>query len=218
MMKFWKNSLLKLLIAGAVIPAFTVSGGTVPVQSENGFRQGIFRFSAAPEKLEQLALRIFEARLKKRNVTADKEFEIKVVRNPRCNPEEFRLSGSFNAKNLQLDCGSGAAFMYAAGKLLRTGKYAGGIFTPGSWRGTWKPAKNFRCVYIASHFYNVYEVSPVERMEEYLEDLALQGYNYLKLALGSSAKIAGTPEHAAAIARRPRLFSYAAELGIGPKA
>ena len=49
---------------------------------------------------------------------------IKVVRNPRCNPEEFRLSGSADAKNLQLDCGSGAAFIYAVGKLLRSGRYA----------------------------------------------------------------------------------------------
>ncbi|MBR4940888.1 MAG: hypothetical protein IKZ19_02705, partial [Clostridia bacterium] len=87
-------------------------------------------------------------------------------------------------------------------------------FTPGSWRGSWNPAKSVRCVYIASHFYNVYEVSPVERMEEYLEDLALQGYNYLKLALGSSAKIAGTPEHTAAVIRRNRLFTYASELGM----
>ena len=176
--------------------------------------QGIFQFDFVPGTLEKHALRIFEARLKKRNVSVDPDCVIKVVRNPRCNPEEFRLSGSFNAKNLQLDCGSGAAFMYAAGKLLRTGKYAGGIFTPGSWRGTWKPAKNFRCVYIASHFYNVYEVSPVEMLEEYLEDLALQGYNYLKLALGSSAKISGTPEHTAAVARRKRLFDYASELGM----
>lgn len=184
------------------------------IQKGNIVKQGVFQFDFVPGTLEQHALRIFEARLKKRNVSADPECVIKVVRNPRCKPEEFRLSGSFNSKNLQLDCGSGAAFLYAAGKLLRTGNYSNGVFTPGNWRGNWNPAKSFRCVYIASHFYNVYEVSPIEFMEEYLEDLALLGYNYLKIALGSSAKIAGSPEHTAAVARRKRLITYASELGM----
>ena len=187
---------------------------TIDLKKGNIVKQGIFQFDFAPGSLEKHALRIFEARLKKRNVSVDPDCVIKVVRNPRCKPDEFRLSGSFNAKNLQLDCGSGAAFMYAAGKLLRTGKYADGIFTPGSWRGSWNPAKSFRCVYIASHFYNVYEVSPVEMLEEYLEDLALQGYNYLKIALGSGAKVAGTPGHTAAVIRRKRLMTYASELGM----
>ena len=95
-------------------------------------KQGIFQFETAPDKLEQHALRIFDARLKKRNATAAADHLIKVVRNPRCKPDEFRLSGSFEAKNLQLDCGSSVAFLYAVGKLLRTGKYADGIFTPGN--------------------------------------------------------------------------------------
>ena len=68
-------------------------------------KQGIFQFDFVPGTLEKHALRIFEARLKKRNVTADKDYVIKVVRNSRCKPEEFRISGSFNSKNLQLDCG-----------------------------------------------------------------------------------------------------------------
>ena len=213
--RFFSRSVLFLILsAGSMIPVFAASGSTAAVQAENVFKQGIFRFSAVPEKLEQHALRIFEARLKKRNVTADKEFEIKVVRNPRCQSDEFRISGSDKTKKLQLDCGSSAAFLYAVGKLLRTGNYADGTFTPGTWRGSWNPAKNYRCVYIASHFYNVYEVSPVEFMEEYLEDLALQGYNYLKLASGSAAKNAGTPEFFAAMARRRRLFKYAVELGM----
>ena len=213
--RFFSRSVLFLILsAGSMIPVFAASGSTAAVQAENVFKQGIFRFSAVPEKLEQHALRIFEARLKKRNVTADKEFEIKVVRNPRCQSDEFRISGSDKTKKLQLDCGSSAAFLYAVGKLLRTGNYADGTFAPGTWRGSWNPAKNYRCVYIASHFYNVYEVSPVEFMEEYLEDLALQGYNYLKLASGSAAKNAGTPEFFAAMARRRRLFKYAVELGM----
>ena len=216
------SAITKLLLGIAVMATLPLSTHakasetvkTNTVKKENIMKQGIFQFDFTPGTLEKHALRIFEARLKKRNVTADKDCVIKVVRNSRCKPEEFRISGSFNSKNLQLDCGSGAAFLYAAGKLLRNGKYADGIFTPGNWRGSWNPAKSFRCVYIACHFYNVYEVSSVEFMEEYLEDLALLGYNYLKLGLGSAAKIAGSPEHTAALIRRKRLITYASELGM----
>ncbi|MBE6363004.1 MAG: hypothetical protein E7054_05055 [Lentisphaerae bacterium] len=178
-------------------------------------KHSIFNFQYTPEKMEEHALRIFNVRLQKRQLTADPEVEITVVRNPRCTPEEFRLSGLCNSKKLQLDCGSPAAFLYAVGKLLRTGNYVDSIFTPGNWRGIWKPAKSFRCIYFASHFYNVYEVAPVEEMEEYIEDLALQGYNNFQLTAGSAAKIAGSPETVNDLNRRKRLWKYAMELGMG---
>ena len=177
-------------------------------------KHGIFQFQNEPEALERHALRIFDARLRKRGVAADPECTIRVVRNEQCEAEEFRFSGSFDAKNLQLDCGGPAAFLYAAGKILRTGNCADGVFTPGSWRGVWRPAKSFRCVYFASHFYNVYEVAPVELVEEYLEDLALLGYNYFQLATGSAAKIAGSPETIRDFERRRRLWKYASALGM----
>ena len=94
--------------------------------------QSIFRFDHEPEALELNAVRIFDARLKKRGVAPDPECEIRVVRNEQCEAEEFRFSGSCGSKKLQLDCGSAAAFLYAAGKILRTGNYIDGVFTPGS--------------------------------------------------------------------------------------
>lgn len=177
-------------------------------------KHSIFQFRNAPEKLEEHALRIFEARLQKRGLTPDPECEITVVRNERCMPDEFRFSGSCGAGKLQLDCGGPAAFLYAVGKILRTGKYQDGIFSPGSWRGVWRPEKSFRCVYFASHFYNVYEVGPIEEIEEYIEDLALQGYNNFQLTVGSAAKIAGSPETINDFNRRKRLWKYAIELGM----
>ena len=78
-------------------------------------KHSIFQFRNAPEKLEEHALRIFEARLQKRGLTPDPECEITVVRNERCMPDEFRFSGSCGAGKLQLDCGGPAAFLYAVG-------------------------------------------------------------------------------------------------------
>lgn len=177
-------------------------------------KYGIFNFEHLPEEMELLAVRIFEARLKKRGAEPDPECEIKVVRNKRCSSEEFRLSGLYDSKKLQLDCGSAAAFLYAAGKILRTGNYSGNVFTPGNWRGIWIPAKSFRCVYFASHFYNVYEVAPLEMVLEYLEDLALLGYNFFQLTPGSAAGIAHSPEAEADLVRRKKLWQYASQLGM----
>ena len=173
-----------------------------------------FNFRHTPEKTELHAVRIFEARLKQRGVQPAPGFEITVIRNDACAPEEFRLSGARDSKKLQLDCGSAAAFLYAVGKILRTGNYNGTLFTPGVIRGNWVPEKSFRGIYLASHFYNVYEVAPVEMIEEYLEDLALRGYNVLELSPGSAAKIANSPEAAADLERRKRFWKYASELGM----
>lgn len=177
-------------------------------------KSSIFLFDYTLDTLEKHALRIFEARLKKRNWVCDPECEITVRRNPACTPEEFRLAGSVDAKKLCLDCGGPAGFLYAAGKILRTGKYADGVFTPGNWRGVCRPEKSFRSVYFASHFYNVYEVSPIEEVEEYLEDMALLGFNHFQLTTGSAAKLAGSPETINDLKRRQRLWKYASELGM----
>ena len=176
--------------------------------------KNFFRFSVEPEALELKAMEIFAARLDARQVKVDAEYEIIVRRNERCTEEEFRLSGGADAKTLTLDYGSPAAFLYAAGKLLRSGRYENGIFTPGKWRGMFRPEKAIRCVYFASHFYNVFEVWQIRKMKEYLEDMALLGYNYVTFSKGSAAKIKGSPEDIADQERRHELMKYANSLGM----
>ncbi len=156
--------------------------------------QTMFHFLQQMAPLEEKALAIFDARLRTRQLQADPSVSIHVRHSSFCAPDEFRLSGSRGAKELYLDCGGPAAFLYAVGKILRSGKYKDGIFTPGSWRGCFRPVKPIRCVYLASHFCNVFEMWPVEKMEEYIEDLALLGYNYFVMTPGSRVKIQWTPE------------------------
>lgn len=69
-------------------------------------------------------------------------------------------------------------------------------------------------VYFASHFHNVYEVSPIEEVEEYLEDMALLGFNHFQLTTGTAAKIKGSPETLNDLARRKRLWKFAISLGM----
>lgn len=169
--------------------------------------KNFFKFDTELEPLEARTIEIFANRLADRDVTIAPGYAIKVRRNANCSEEEFRLSGSVNAKTLVLDYRTPKSFLYAAGKLLRDGVYANGTFTPGKWRGIFRPAKSLRCVYLASHFYNVYEVWPVDKMEKHIEDIALLGYNYVTLASGSS----GTQE---SVDRRLHLMKYSNFLGL----
>ena len=169
--------------------------------------KNFFKFETKLEPLEEKTLEIFANRLAVRDVTITPGYAIQVRRNANCSEEEFRLSGSVDAKTLVLDYRTPKSFLYAAGKLLRDGVYANGKFTPGKWRGIFRPVKSLRCVYLAAHFYNVYEVWTVDKMEKHIEDIALLGYNYVTLAGGSS----GTKE---SVARRLHLMKYSNFLGL----
>jgi hypothetical protein len=65
------------------------------------------------------------------------------------------------------------------GKFLRTSRYDKDGFTPGTWRGTSVPTRPVRGIYFATHFHNYYHDAPVDKIERYVEDLALWGLNEL---------------------------------------
>ena len=176
--------------------------------------RAVFKFTGALSALEEKALEIFDARLRHRQLTVDPDVTIRVQRNSVLAGDEFRLAGPEGGKKLELVCGGPAAFLYAVGKILRSGKYENGLFSPGSWSGSFRPAKPIRCVYLASHFCNVFEMWPLEKMEEYIEDMALLGYNYFCLVRGTRAKIAGSSEAVADMNRHLHLYKHANLLGM----
>ena len=69
--------------------------------------------------------------------------------------------------------------LYGVGKFLRGARYTSETFAPGAWRGTSLPEKRVRGIYLATHFHNFYHDAPVEKVERYVEELALWGYNTL---------------------------------------
>ncbi len=78
--------------------------------------------------------------------------------------------------------GSPNGLLYGIGKFLRTSRYDK-TFIPSKWRGTSNPAKPFRGVYLATHFYNYYHIAPLDEIQEYIEDMALWGYNTIGMVL-----------------------------------
>lgn len=74
--------------------------------------------------------------------------------------------------------------LYGVGKFLRTSRYDQGGFTPGTWRGTSVPQKPVRGIYLATHFHNFYHDAPVEKIQRYVEELGLWGYNAVVVCYG----------------------------------
>lgn len=71
--------------------------------------------------------------------------------------------------------------LYGIGKFLRTATFSDGELTPGDWRGVSVPEKPVRGIYFASHFHNFYHDAPVEKIEHYVEEMGLWGYNVISV-------------------------------------
>jgi hypothetical protein len=94
--------------------------------------------------------------------------------------EEFSIS-DLPSGPVQIKGGSSKAILYGVGKMLHTASFDNGTFQVGVWRGKSAPKCSERIIYMASHFHNYYHVAPLEEISDYLEDLALWGYNRLML-------------------------------------
>ena len=100
---------------------------------------------------------------------------------------EFSVEPGFGAEGFRIADGPSGTIrvignderglLYGVGKLLRSSRFDQGGFTPGSWRGQSVPDGQFRAIYLASHFRSFYEAAPAAEAQEYLEDLALWGFN-----------------------------------------
>jgi len=159
------------------------------------------------------AERIFLARIVERDCHLTKGIKITIQLDRQYEAEKYAISGP-QGGDLLLSGGSEAALLYALGKLLRTGNFANGFFTPGTWRGAVTPQKHFRCVYFASHFFNCYHVGPEAMVQHYIEDMALLGYNYISLTVSKHIYPKNDQRLAKEYARYRRLLLFANSLGM----
>nr|MDO8114895.1 hypothetical protein [Candidatus Sigynarchaeota archaeon] len=113
--------------------------------------------------------------------------------------------------------GNFRSIVYGLGKLLRTSTFAPGRFTASSWRGTSVPQNELRAVYFATHFFNFYHAAPVEKIVEYVEDLALWGFNAVVVCYDMH-HLTGidTPEARRFIDRLKAILTAAKETGLRP--
>ena len=72
---------------------------------------------------------------------------------------------------------------FGVGKLLHSAKWAKDSFAPVATDGVVTPACPYRGVYYSKHFYNWYQMAPIEEQERYLADLLLWGHNLIHATL-----------------------------------
>ena len=89
--------------------------------------------------------------------------------------EAFRID--IQAEQISILASDENGILYGFGKLLHTSFLNETGFSPGSWQGLSVPEKSFRNIYFATHFHNFYHEAPVEKVINYIEELAFWGYN-----------------------------------------
>lgn len=97
--------------------------------------------------------------------------------------------------------------LYGAGKFLRDP----------AWRGTSVPAKPIRAIYFATHFHNFYHDAPIEKVNRYIEELALWGCNTLTVWFDMHHYTGlAEPAAQAMIARLRAMLRTAERVGMRP--
>ncbi len=127
-------------------------------------------------------------------------------------PEAYVISGT---ERLSVRGADYFALVCAAGRLLHKASFRNRRFEAGMATGSYAPAKPFRFIYFASHFFNYYHVAPLDELRRYIEDLALWGYNGIALWVDKHHYCGiGDPELQAFLRRIRALFGFAHACGM----
>lgn len=125
-------------------------------------------------------LRIFEREVRKRcdveilsSGKCDLLVELEIDR--KIGKDGYRIEEENNT--IKISGGNEVGVLYGIGKFLRDSYYNNKRFFPSTWRGISIPEKEVRGIYFATHFHNFYHEAPLEKIKEYIEELALWGYN-----------------------------------------
>ena len=130
-------------------------------------------------------------------------------------------NGGFNIRGIDTGAIINASCM--SGKFAGLGQFLRGCvirdsgFIPPAPSGTTVPEKSVRMMYFATHFHNFYHDAPVEKVEKYVYDLAMYGYNAL-MCWFDMHHYSGIDELEAQkmIARLKRIFYIAECCGMAP--
>jgi hypothetical protein len=107
------------------------------------------------------------------------ECEINLGVDPTLPVESFQITG--DPCQIQILGGDRLGLLYGVGKFLRTSRREDGHFIPSEWRGLSQPQKEVRGIYFATHFHNFYQDAPVDKVSQYIQDIALWGFNTLSV-------------------------------------
>ena len=138
--------------------------------------------NASGEIMEN-TLSIFTERIEERSGAriikdGNAELIVELSVTPVIGTEGYEIINDSNG-NIQIRGNDQRGILYGVGKFLHTSSYSKNGFIAGEWRGKSVPKKPIRGIYFAVHMGNFYETAPIEKIERYVEDLALWGINSL---------------------------------------
>ena len=104
---------------------------------------------------------------------------------------------------------------HGIGKFLHTSKWSEDSFEPMPPSGVVSPACSYRCIYFSVHNYNWYYMAPDEELEDYLEYLALWGYNTIHCIIPVMNVVEeGDASFVEGVTKARKLFTLAKNLGM----
>lgn len=182
--------ILLLLLVIAAVSAFCRkkivgdSTGIIEFEPEGTVVKSIRIVSpnASGEIIEN-TLAVFTKRVEERSgakiiENGDAELTVELSVTPDIGKEGYEITASENGR-IQIKGNDQRGVLYGVGKFLHTSRFTEDGFIAGTWRGKSVPEKPIRGIYFAVHMGNFYETAPIEKVERYVEDLALWGLNSL---------------------------------------
>lgn len=104
---------------------------------------------------------------------------------------------------------------HGIGKFLHTAKWTEDSFEPMPPKGLVSPACPYRCIYFSVHNYNWYYMAPDQELEDYLEYLALWGYNIIHCIIPVMNVVEeGDSSFVEGVTKARKLFMLAKNLGM----
>lgn len=150
------------------------------------FNSIVFITSADPDMLVEKATKIFLRILTERTGlnfglfgSSQLSIRLRIVAQS-MPPEAFRIETS-EENSITISASDSNGILYGLGKLLHSSVITEKGFAPGNWQGISVPDKPQRNIYFATHFHNFYHTAPVEKVTNYIEELALWGYNTIEV-------------------------------------
>lgn len=130
-------------------------------------------------KIEKNIAGILANRIKERSsaqfVDGSAEVHLILKIQPNIGVEGYSISDTMGGA-IEIAGNDERGLLYGVGKFLRTSGLDG-KFIPSAWRGKSVPDCPLRGMYFAVHFNNFYEAASADKVERYIEDLALWGMN-----------------------------------------
>lgn len=128
--------------------------------------------------------------------------------------DSYRIIG--NDSHITVIADSINNILAGAGRFLYTSLFTKDGIIPSKIRGITTPDCRYRCVYTATHFHTFYYSAPIEKVFEYIEDLALMGINQLLHPVpGINLNMSNKKAVDEAYDRCEKVMKMATSIGIG---